>query len=81
MDELLKKIMPSLVLAAVLSLATAIWRFESVAGEVKELKEDIEEHYTKKQEFVVVKNDLKHIKEKQIEIKENVKLILEAVRK
>lgn len=81
MDDLLKKIMPSLVLAAILSLFTAIWRFESVAGEVKELKEDVKEHYTKKQEFVVVKNDLKHIKEKQERMDHKVDVILEAVRK
>lgn len=81
MDELIKKVMPSLVLAAVVSLVTAIWRFESVASEVKDIKEDMEKHYTKKQEFVVVKNDLKHIKEDQKEVKQKVNLILEAVRR
>jgi DNA anti-recombination protein RmuC len=81
MDELIKKVMPSLVMAAVISLVTAIWRFESVASEVKDIKEDMEKHYTKKQEFVVVKNDLKHIKEDQKEVKQKVNLILEAVRR
>ena len=81
MEELIKKVMPSLVLAAVVSLVTAIWRFESVASEVKDIKDEMEKHYTKKTEFVVVKNDLKHIKEDQKEVKQKVNLILEAVRR
>jgi DNA anti-recombination protein RmuC len=81
MEELIKKVMPSLIMTAVISLVTAIWRFESVASEVKDIKEDMEKHYTKKTEFVVVKNDLKHIKEDQKEVKQKVNLILEAVRR
>jgi DNA anti-recombination protein RmuC len=81
MEEMIKKVMPSLIMTAVISLVTAIWRFESVASEVKDIKEDMEKHYTKKTEFVVVKNDLKHIKEDQKEVKQKVNLILEAVRR
>jgi hypothetical protein len=81
MDELIKKIMPTLVATAILAAVGAIWRFESVAAEVKEIKEDMEKHYTKKEEFVVVQNDLKHIKEDQKEVKEKVNLILQAVRR
>jgi hypothetical protein len=81
MDELLKKVMPSLVIAAILSLFTAIWRFESVASEVKELKSDVKEHYTKKEQFVVVKNDVLHIKEKTDKMDRKMDKILEAVKK
>lgn len=80
MDDLIKKIMPTLVATAIVACVTAIWRFESVAGEVKEIKEDIQEHYTKKEEFVVVKNDLKHIREKQEKQDQKLDVILQAVR-
>lgn len=81
MEGLIKNIMPTLIAAAIVACITAIWRFESVAGEVKELKERVKENYTKKEEFVVVKNDIKYIKERQAEVKDKVELILEAVRK
>lgn len=81
MEGFIKNVMPTLITAAIVACIGAIWRFESVAGEVKELKEDVKEHYTKKEEFVVVKNDLKHIKEKQEKLDRKLDVILKAVRK
>lgn len=81
MEEIIKKIVPTLLVAAILSLFGAMWRFESVAGEVGKIKSEIENHYTKKEHFVVLKNDLKHIREKQSKISGKIDVILQAVRR
>ena len=85
MNELLQKIILPLIISAVVFSAGAIWRFETSAAELKkdieEIQDDLKDHYTKKEEFVVVKNDIKHIKQKQEKIEGKIELILEAVRR
>lgn len=81
MDDLIKKIMPTLLVTAIVASVTAIWRFEVTASETSSKIEQIEKHYTKKEEFVVVKVDLKHLKEKQEKMDKKIDVILEAVRK
>lgn len=81
MEEVIKKIIPTLLVASIVSLFGAMWRFESVAGEVGKIKDEIKNHYTKKEEFVIVKNDLGHIMQKQEKISDKIDIILQAVKR
>lgn len=79
MDKIIEKITPTLLAAAILAAVTAIWRFESVAGEVRTLKNNIKENYTKKHDFVVVQVKLEQLKEQTKRIDQKTDIILKAV--
>jgi len=80
MNELLKKAAPSLVVLALAYAVGSIWKVESIAAEQINMKKEIRDHYTKKEEFVKVETQLKTLKEDTKEIKSDLKLLLRKMR-
>ncbi len=65
-----------LLAAAIIGGFGAIIRFEVLASNTQNFKNQVKENFVKKEEFIAVKTELKDLKEDTREIKQDIKQLL-----
>ena len=81
MNELAKHLTKVLLTGAIVFAAGSIWRFESVATEVRNVQEEMNSYYAKKSDVKLVQKELEHLKEGQDEMKADLKELLKEFKK
>lgn len=76
----LPPIIRNLLIAAIMAVCGAMLRFEVVASNVSNMKENLKDNYVKKEQLAEVKTELRDLKEDTKEIKSDIKTLLRKMR-